>query len=206
MQGKKRGKLVFILAALAAVAVAAVSRIYWTSSLPEHEPGSAQMREHANETDEKQSEPKEIVISEDMILSVLQEELNNQIAVSDLSVELDDSNGIALCVTGIISKSDIAALLEKQSDSISASYKAILSIFPKELPLECKLQLAASGSGTVQITPQGLTIASMEISDSMLPDGFYDTLESSLNRELQKQISCVDTITIQDGNLIISGT
>ncbi|MDO4174485.1 MAG: hypothetical protein Q4D42_06940 [Eubacteriales bacterium] len=204
--GKKRGKLILVLTVLAAVAVAAVSRIYWTSTLPEHEPGSAQLKEHADETQKEQRETKEITIGEDTLVASLQEALDHQITVSDLSVEIDGSEGTALHVTGTVSKEEMAALLEKQSDSISKSYQAILSIFPKELPLDCKIQLAASGNGTVEIIPQSLTISSMEIADSMLPDGFYDTVESGLNHELQKQFSSVDEISVQDGTLVIRGT
>ncbi|MCD8356650.1 MAG: hypothetical protein LUE11_08775 [Clostridia bacterium] len=205
MLGNKRGKLVLILAVL--VAVAAVSRIYWTSSLPEHAPGGLQLQEHTTETttsEESGAETKEIVIGEDVILSILQETLDNQISISDLSAEIDDGAGVS--VTGNVNKSDIAKLLETQDGSIAQSYKAVLDMFPDSLPLELKIWVKISESKTAELMPGGLSIGSMEIPDSMLEENFYDKIESSFNRELQKQITSVDTVAAKDGNIVITGT
>lgn len=204
MRGNKRGKLVLILAVL--VAVAAVSRIYWTSSLPEHAPGGLQLQEHTTETtsEESNAETKEVVIGEDMILSMLQETLDNQISISDLSAEIDDGAGI--CVTGNVNKSDIAKLLETQDDSIAQAYQAVLDMFPDSLPMQLKIRVQTSDTKTAELIPGGLSIGSMEIPDSMLEENFYDEIESSFNRELQKQITAVDAVAAKDGNIVITGT
>lgn len=193
-----------IAAVVVLVAAAAAGRLLWTASLPEHEPG-LQLQEHAEEAaPEPAKESREMPVGEDLITSVIQETLGDQLPVSDLTVEITDAGEI--CVTGNMQKSAIAKLLEAQDSSMSEAYQAVLELFPDSLPAELKLRMQAAEDKTIGIVPGGISVGSMEIPDSILPEDFYDQMENSFQREVQKQITTVDAVTVKDGKLMITGT
>ena len=194
-----------ILAAIVIlVAVAFAGRKIWTASLPEHEPG-LQLQEHTEgPAAEPEQESREMVIGEDLVSAIVQETLGDELPVSDLTVEITEAGEI--CVTGNMQKADIAKLLEAQDSSMSEAYQAVLQMFPDTLPAELKLRMQAEVDKSVGINPIGISIGSLEIPDSMLPEDFYDQMEKGFQREVQKQVAVVDSVTIKDNTLVVSGT
>ena len=79
-------------------------------------------------------------------------------------------------------------------------------MFPDTLPAEMKLRMQAEADKSVGINPIGISIGSLEIPDSMLPEDFYDQMEKGFQREVQKQVAVVDSVTIKDNTLVVSGT
>lgn len=204
MGGMPKRRWIILAAIVILVAVAFAGRKIWTASLPEHEPG-LQLQEHTEgPAAEPEQEPREMVIGEDLVSAIVQETLGDELPVSDLTVEITEAGEI--CVTGNMQKADIAKLLEAQDSSMSEAYQAMLQMFPDTLPAEMKLRMQAEADKSVGINPIGISIGSLEIPDSMLPEDFYDQMEKGFQREVQKQVAVVDSVTIKDNTLVVSGT
>ena len=204
MGGMTKRRWIILAAIVILVAVAFVGRKIWTASLPEHEPG-LQLQEHTEgPAAEPEQESREMVIGEDLVSAIVQETLGDELPVSDLTVEITEAGEI--CVTGNMQKADIAKLLEAQDSSMSEAYQAVLQMFPDTLPAELKLRMQAEADKSVGINPIGISIGSLEIPDSMLPEDFYDQMEKGFQREVQKQVAVVDSVTIKDNTLVVSGT
>lgn len=204
MGGMPKRRWIILAAIVILVAVAFAGRKIWTASLPEHEPG-LQLQEHTEEpAAEPEQESREMVIGEDLVSAIVQETLGDELPVSDLTVEITEAGEI--CVTGNMQKADIAKLLEAQDSSMSEAYQAVLQMFPDTLPAEMKLRMQAEADKSVGINPIGISIGSLEIPDSMLPEDFYDQMEKGFQREVQKQVAVVDSVTIKDNTLVVSGT
>lgn len=204
MGGMPKRRWIILAAIVILVAVAFVGRKIWTASLPEHEPG-LQLQEHTEgPAAEPEQESREMVIGEDLVSAIVQETLGDELPVSDLTVEITEAGEI--CVTGNMQKADIAKLLEAQDSSMSEAYQAVLQMFPDTLPAEMKLRMQAEADKSVGINPIGISIGSLEIPDSMLPEDFYDQMEKGFQREVQKQVAVVDSVTIKDNTLVVSGT
>lgn len=204
MGGMPKRRWIILAAIVILVAVAFVGRKIWTASLPEHEPG-LQLQEHTEgPAAEPEQESREMVIGEDLVSAIVQETLGDELPVSDLTVEITEAGEI--CVTGNMQKADIAKLLEAQDSSMSEAYQAVLQMFPDTLPAELKLRMQAEADKSVGINPIGISIGSLEIPDSMLPEDFYDQMEKGFQREVQKQVAVVDSVTIKDNTLVVSGT
>ena len=204
MGGMPKRRWIILAAIVILVAVAFVGRKIWTASLPEHEPG-LQLQEHTEgPAAEPEQESREMVIGEDLVSAIVQETLGDELPVSDLTVEITEAGEI--CVTGNMQKADIAKLLEAQDSSMSEAYQAVLQMFPDTLPAEMKLRMQAEADKSVGINPIGISIGSLEIPDSMLPEDFYDQMEKGFQREVQKQVAAVDSVTIKDNTLVVSGT
>lgn len=204
MGGMPKRRWIILAAIVILVAVAFAGRKIWTASLPEHEPG-LQLQEHTEEpAAEPEQESREMVIGEDLVSAIVQETLGDELPVSDLTVEITEAGEI--CVTGNMQKADIAKLLEAQDSSMSEAYQAVLQMFPDTLPAELKLRMQAEADKSVGINPIGISIGSLEIPDSMLPEDFYDQMEKGFQREVQKQVAVVDSVTIKDNTLVVSGT
>ena len=204
MGGMPKRRWIILAAIVILVAVAFAGRKIWTASLPEHEPG-LQLQEHTEEpAAEPEQESREMVIGEDLVSAIVQETLGDELPVSDLTVEITEAGEI--CVTGNMQKADIAKLLEAQDSSMSEAYQAVLQMFPDTLPAELKLRMQAEADKSVGINPIGISIGSLEIPDSMLPEDFYDQMEKGFQREVQKQVAAVDSVTIKDNTLVVSGT
>ena len=204
MGGMPKRRWIILAAIVILVAVAFAGRKIWTASLPEHEPG-LQLQEHTEgPASEPEQESREMVIGEDLVSAIVQETLGDELPVSDLTVEITEAGEI--CVTGNMQKADIAKLLEAQDSSMSEAYQAVLQMFPDTLPAELKLRMQAEADKSVGINPIGISIGSLEIPDSMLPEDFYDQMEKGFQREVQKQVAVVDSVTIKDNTLVVSGT
>ena len=204
MGGMPKRRWIILAAIVILVAVAFAGRKIWTASLPEHEPG-LQLQEHTEgPAAEPEQESREMVIGEDLVSAIVQETLGDELPVSDLTVEITEAGEI--CVTGNMQKADIATLLEAQDSSMSEAYQAVLQMFPDTLPAELKLRMQAEADKSVGINPIGISIGSLEIPDSMLPEDFYDQMEKGFQREVQKQVAVVDSVTIKDNTLVVSGT
>lgn len=204
MGGMPKRRWIILAAIVILVAVAFVGRKIWTASLTEHEPG-LQLQEHTEgPAAEPEQESREMVIGEDLVSAIVQETLGDELPVSDLTVEITEAGEI--CVTGNMQKADIAKLLEAQDSSMSEAYQAVLQMFPDTLPAEMKLRMQAEADKSVGINPIGISIGSLEIPDSMLPEDFYDQMEKGFQREVQKQVAVVDSVTIKDNTLVVSGT
>ncbi len=204
MGGMPKRRWIILAAIVILVAVAFAGRKIWTASLPEHEPG-LQLQEHTEgPAAEPEQESREMVIGEDLVSAIVQETLGDELPVSDLTVEITEAGEI--CVTGNMQKADIAKLLEAQDSSMSEAYQAVLQMFPDTLPAELKLRMQAEADKSVGINPIGISIGSLEIPDSMLPEDFYDQMEKGFQREVQKQVAVVDSVTIKDNTLVVSGT
>lgn len=204
MGGMPKRRWIILAAIVILVAVAFAGRKIWTASLPEHEPG-LQLQEHTEgPAAEPEQESREMVIGEDLVSAIVQETLGDELPVSDLTVEITEAGEI--CVTGNMQKADIAKLLEAQDSSMSEAYQAVLQMFPDTLPAELKLRMQAEVDKSVGINPIGISIGSLEIPDSMLPEDFYDQMEKGFQREVQKQVAVVDSVTIKDNTLVVSGT
>ncbi|MGM9616119.1 hypothetical protein [Butyricicoccus sp.] len=204
MGGMPKRQWIIVAAIVILVAVAFAGRKIWTASLPEHEPG-LQLQEHTEEpAAEPEQESREMVIGEDLVSAIVQETLGDALPVSDLTVEITETGEI--CVTGNMQKSDIEKLLEAQDGSMSEAYQAVLQMFPDTLPAELKLRMQAEADKSIGINPIGILIGSLEIPDSMLPEDFYDQMEKGFQREVQKQVAAVDSVTIKDNTLVVSGT
>ena len=204
MGGMPKRRWIILAAIVILVAVAFAGRKIWTASLPEHEPG-LQLQEHTEgPAAEPEQESRERVIGEDLVSAIVQETLGDELPVSDLTVEITEAGEI--CVTGNMQKADIAKLLEAQDSSMSEAYQAVLQMFPDTLPAELKLRMQAEADKSVGINPIGISIGSLEIPDSMLPEDFYDQMEKGFQREVQKQVAVVDSVTIKDNTLVVSGT
>ncbi|MDY4444387.1 MAG: hypothetical protein SPE35_09605 [Butyricicoccus sp.] len=204
MGGMPKRRWIILAAIVILVAVAFAGRKIWTASLPEHEPG-LQLQEHTEgPAAEPEQESREMVIGEDLVSAIVQETLGDELPVSDLTVEITEAGEI--CVTGNMQKADIAKLLEAQDSSMSEAYQAVLQMFPDTLPAEMKLRMQAEADKSVGINPIGISIGSLEIPDSMLPEDFYDQMEKGFQREVQKQVAVVDSVTIKDNTLVVSGT
>lgn len=204
MGGMPKRRWIILAAIVILVAVTFAGRKIWTASLPEHEPG-LQLQEHTEEpAAEPEQESREMVIGEDLVSAIVQETLGDELPVSDLTVEITEAGEI--CVTGNMQKADIAKLLEAQDSSMSEAYQAVLQMFPDTLPAELKLRMQAEADKSVGINPIGISIGSLEIPDSMLPEDFYDQMEKGFQREVQKQVAVVDSVTIKDNTLVVSGT
>ena len=204
MGGMPKRRWIILAAIVILVAVTFAGRKIWTASLPEHEPG-LQLQEHTEEpAAEPEQESREMVIGEDLVSAIVQETLGDELPVSDLTVEITEAGEI--CVTGNMQKADIAKLLEAQDSSMSEAYQAVLQMFPDTLPAEMKLRMQAEADKSVGINPIGISIGSLEIPDSMLPEDFYDQMEKGFQREVQKQVAVVDSVTIKDNTLVVSGT
>lgn len=204
MGGMPKRRWIILAAIVILVAVTFAGRKIWTASLPEHEPG-LQLQEHTEESAaEPEQESREMVIGEDLVSAIVQETLGDELPVSDLTVEITEAGEI--CVTGNMQKADIAKLLEAQDSSMSEAYQAVLQMFPDTLPAELKLRMQAEADKSVGINPIGISIGSLEIPDSMLPEDFYDQMEKGFQREVQKQVAVVDSVTIKDNTLVVSGT
>lgn len=202
MGGILNKRWIIVAAVVTLIVAALVGRMLWTASLPEHEP--AELQEHTGETTtESEKEAREMTVGDDLIASVVQEILGDELTVSDLSVEIDESGEIG--VTGNMQKSDVAKLLETHNSSMSEAYQAVLDMFPETLPTELKLRMQAVDK-TIGITLIGISMGSLEIPDSMLPDDFCDQIENGFQREIQKQLAEVDSVTVKDNTLIVSGT
>ena len=203
MGGMPKRRWIILAAIVILVAVAFVGRKIWTASLPEHEPG-LQLQEHTEgPAAEPDQESREMVIGEDLVSAIVQETLGDELPVSDLTVEITEAGEI--CVTGNMQKADIAKLLEAQDSSMSEAYQAVLQMFPDTLPAELKLRMQAEADKSVGINPIGISIGSLEIPDSMLPEDFYDQMEKGFQREVQKQVAVVDSVTRMDNTLVVSG-
>ena len=204
MGGMPKRRWIILAAIVILVAVAFAGRKIWAASLPEHEPG-LQLQEHTEgPAAEPEQESREMVIGEDLVSAIVQETLGDELPVSDLTVEITEAGEI--CVTGNMQKADIAKLLEAQDSSMSEAYQAVLQMFPDTLPAELKLRMQAEADKSVGINPIGISIGSLEIPDSMLPEDFYDQMEKGFQREVQKQVAVVDSVTIKDNTLVVSGT
>lgn len=204
MGGMPKRRWIILATIVILVAVAFAGRKIWTASLPEHEPG-LQLQEHTEgPAAEPEQESREMVIGEDLVSAIVQETLGDELPVSDLTVEITEAGEI--CVTGNMQKADIAKLLEAQDSSMSEAYQAVLQMFPDTLPAEMKLRMQAEADKSVGINPIGISIGSLEIPDSMLPEDFYDQMEKGFQREVQKQVAVVDSVTIKDNTLVVSGT
>ena len=204
MGGMPKRRWIILAAIVILVAVAFAGRKIWTASLPEHEPG-LQLQEHTEgPAAEPEQESREMVIGEDLVSAIVQETLGDELPVSDLTVEITEAGEI--CVTGNMQKADIAKLMEAQDSSMSEAYQAVLQMFPDTLPAELKLRMQAEADKSVGINPIGISIGSLEIPDSMLPEDFYDQMEKGFQREVQKQVAVVDSVTIKDNTLVVSGT
>ena len=204
MGGMPKRRWIILAAIVILVAVTFAGRKIWTASLPEHEPG-LQLQEHTEgPAAEPEQESREMVIGEDLVSAIVQETLGDELPVSDLTVEITEAGEI--CVTGNMQKADIAKLLEAQDSSMSEAYQAVLQMFPDTLPAELKLRMQAEADKSVGINPIGISIGSLEIPDSMLPEDFYDQMEKGFQREVQKQVAVVDSVTIKDNTLVVSGT
>ena len=204
MGGMPKRRWIILAAIVILVAVAFAGRKIWTASLPEHEPG-LQLQEHTEgPAAEPEQESREMVIGEDLVSAIVQETLGDELPVSDLTVEITEAGEI--CVTGNMQKADIAKLLEAQDSSMSEAYQAVLQMFPDTLPAELKLRMQAEADKSVGINPIGISIGSLEIPDSMLPEDFYDQMEKGFQREVQKQVAVVDSVTLKDNTLVVSGT
>ena len=204
MGGMPKRRWIILAAIVILVAVAFAGRKIWTASLPEHEPG-LQLQEHTEgPAAEPEQESREMVIGEDLVSAIVQETLGDELPVSDLTVEITEAG--EMCVTGNMQKADIAKLLEAQDSSMSEAYQAVLQMFPDTLPAEMKLRMQAEADKSVGINPIGISIGSLEIPDSMLPEDFYDQIEKGFQREVQKQVAVVDSVTIKDNTLVVSGT
>ena len=204
MGGMPKRRWIILAAIVILVAVAFAGRKIWTASLPEHEPG-LQLQEHTEgPAAEPEQESREMVIGEDLVSAIVQETMGDELPVSDLTVEITEAGEI--CVTGNMQKADIAKLLEAQDSSMSEAYQAVLQMFPDTLPAELKLRMQAEADKSVGINPIGISIGSLEIPDSMLPEDFYDQMEKGFQREVQKQVAVVDSVTIKDNTLVVSGT
>lgn len=202
MGGILNKKWIIVAAVVTLIVAAFVGRMLWTASLPEHEP--TEWQQHTGETTtEPEKEAHDMTVGDDLVASVVQETLGDALTVSDLSVEIDESGEIG--VTGNMQKSDIAKLLETQNSSMSEAYQAVLDMFPETLPAELKLRMQAVDK-KIGITLIGISMGSLEIPDSMLPDDFCDQIEQGFQREIQKQLTEVDSVTVKDNTLIISGT
>lgn len=202
MGGRPKGRWILI-AVIAIVAVVAFAG--WkisTATLPEHEPGF-QLQEHATEP-EKKPEAREMIIGEELVAAVIQETFGDLLPVTDLTVEIAETGEIR--VTGNMHKPDIQKLLESHNSSMSEAYQAVLQLFPDTLPAELKLRIQAEKDNSIGITPVGISMGSLEIPDSMLPDNFYDQLETGFQREVGKKVTSVDSVTVKDHTLVVSGT
>lgn len=203
LSGVKKFRITLIVAICAAIGVAAFSRLYVGRTLPEHDPGTAELQEHAaEETEGDSGEQTEFVLGEEVFLSAVEEALGGQLEVSDLSAEIGE-NGVVL-LSGSVNKSDAAALLKEQDDSISSAYLSVLDLLPDSLPLQLELTLCADG-GAVAVVPKSLKVATMEIPDTVVGADAFNQLETSINRSLAGKLSRVESISSADGKLTVTG-
>lgn len=204
MSGGKRFGLTVVIGVCAAVAITAFSHWHTGNNAETHTPG--EILEHSVSEDQTSdttpSESKEIVLQEDMLLSAIQEACADQLTVEELSVTIGDNSVIS--ISGSVKKSDLASLLKTQSDSISSAYLTILDLLPETLPLTFDITLQMQ-DGAVKIVPNTVQIASMEMPDSLTAE-LFEVLEKTINRELLKQFNKIDSISSDNGTLIISGT
>lgn len=211
--GEKKFRYTIIAAIAAIVLIGCISRFFLNRSVPEHEPGSdTGIQEHAQEqtdttTDDTVStdtaEVKEITVGEETFLAVVQETLNGQIEVSDLSAQIGDNCDVTW--KGSVSKAAVTELLKTQTDSISSAYEAVLQMLPDSLPLTLDVQIQAD-NGAAVIVPKGLVISSMEIPDSMIGEELFAAMQQTLNRELSKQIGQIQSVSSKNGEMLLRGT
>lgn len=202
LTGTKKFRMALILGVCAAIGIAVFSKLYAGRTLPEHDPGTAEMEEHAAEQVEPDAETTEFVIGEEVLLTAIEEALDGKLNVSGLSVEIQDNAVVAL--SGTVSKNDAAALLETQDDSISSAYIAILDLLPDSLPLELEARLYAD-SGAAAVSLKSLKVSSMEIPDTVIGEDQLALLGENLNRSLSGTFQKIESISSADGKLTVTG-
>lgn len=211
--GGKKFRTVLIVAVCAAAAVAGI-RLYLNSTLPEHTPSNMETQEHTQQPEDvTQPEPqkdsvgsgevKEIRVGEEIFLAAIQETLDGQMVVSNLSAEISEEQGIM--ISGLVSKEEVANVLASQADSISSAYQTILGLLPDELPLTLQLSVRANETG-ITVAPQSFQVATMEIPGAFIGEDMFQTIEQNVNREISKQVSKINSIATEDGGLRITGT
>lgn len=204
LSGAKKFRITLIVAVCAAIGVAAFSRLYVGKTLPEHDPGTTELQEHAIEEPEtdSSSQKAELVLGEEVFLSAVEEALGGQLEVSDLSAEIGDEEVVML--SGAVSKADAAALLKEQDDSISSAYLSVLDLLPDSLPLQLEIGLCADG-GAIEVSPKGLKVSELEIPDTVIGTEVFDQLEKCINRNLSGKLSRIESVSSADGKLTVTG-
>ncbi len=200
MSGQKK---LWIAAAVAVTAALIIAVVHngMQREIPEHTPGTLEVQEHA-QPDAEETE-KEVIVSEDLILSVVQDGLGSQLDVSELKVAFEENNVITL--TGEVSKASIQTMLDAQEDSISSAYQSMLFLLPDALPFEITIQLSVE-QGAVTMRPTKVTVSSMELSDDMLGTDWIASFEQGLNSELSKQLKTISGMQSGSDGIIVSGT
>lgn len=205
MSGQKK----LWIAAAVAVAVALIIAVVHNGmqrEIPEHTPGTLEVQEHAQPeepTAQDTDTEKEVIVSEDLILSVVQDGLGSQLDVSDLKVAFGENNAITL--TGNVSKQSIQTMLDAQDDSVSSAYQSMLFLLPDALPFEMTVQLSVQQSA-VTMRPTKVTVASMELSDDMLGTDWIAAFEQGLNSELSKQLQTISGLQSGSDGIVVTGT
>ncbi len=168
-------------------------------TVPEHIPGDTEMQEHTTiQTEQMVTQ----TYDSSFFISLIQDTCGDVLPLTNLAIEIQEDEKIV--VSGILSKEQAKKLLNQQSDSIAQSYAAVLEFLPEELPVSCELQLQAK-NGTVTLTLQKLSVASMELPSAWMQEDLLEPLERNLQMELEKTFTSIVSIASQDGALHISG-
>ena len=205
MSGAKRFGIAVIIGLCTAVAFSVFHHWNTGKTVQDHSPG--QIVEHSTEQKPSDStpnivEPKKIVLQQDVLLTAIQDACKNQLEIHSLSVDIEENACVSL--SGSVGKTDVASLLEKQTDSISSAYAAILDLLPDQLPVKLTIRMQVT-DGYVTILPLHFSIASMEIPDTCMKGTLFEGVEKTINRELLKQITHIKSISSTDGTLVITG-
>lgn len=168
-------------------------------TVPEHIPGDTEIQEHTTvQTEQVVTQ----TYDSSFFIALIQDTCGDVLPLTNLAIEIQEDEKIV--VSGILSKEQATKLLNQQSDSIAQSYTAVLEFLPEELPVSCELQLQAN-DGTVNLTLQKLSVASMELPSAWMQEDLLKPLERNLRTELEKTFTSISSISSQDGTLRISG-
>lgn len=203
LSGAKKFGVILIVATCATIGVAIFSRLYAGRTLPEHDPGLTDIQEHAVEKSETgNGEIVELVLGEEVFLSAVEEMLQGQLGISGLSAQIQENAVVVL--SGTVNKSEAAAQLEKQTDSISSAYLSVLDLLPDSLPLQLELGMRAN-NGAIEVSLKSLKVSSMEIPESVIGTDALDLLENHINRHVSGKFSEIESVTSVDGTLTVTG-
>lgn len=196
---QKRWKTIGIIAGVCLAIGAVVLSRTAGKTVSEHIPGDTEIQEHTTvQTEQVVTQ----TYDSSFFIALIQDTCGDVLPLTNLAIEIQEDEKIV--VSGILSKEQATKLLNQQSDSIAQSYTAVLEFLPEELPVSCELQLQAN-DGTVNLTLQKLSVASMELPSAWMQEDLLKPPERNLRMELEKTFTSISSISSQDGTLRISG-
>ncbi len=196
---QKRWKTIGIIAGVCLAIGAVVLSRTAGKTVPEHIPGDTEIQEHTTVQTEQMVTQ---TYDSSFFVSLVQDTCGGVLPLTNLAVGIQEDEKIV--ISGILSKEQATKLLDQQSDSIAQSYAAVLEFLPEELPVSCELRLQAN-DGTVNLTLQKLSVASMELPSAWMQQDLMEPLEQNFRTELEKTFTSISAISSQDGILHISG-